>query len=88
MRVAIMTPVISRTYVLQAELFIFDVQFVLDTELDIALVNGPSNARAAVGIATAVGVFEVYRVGSVANVPSRSDGAFIDDTVGIVTTVT
>lgn len=57
MRVAMVTPVISRTYVLQAELFIFDVQHVFGTELGIALVNGPSNATAAVGIATVVGCF-------------------------------
>lgn len=56
-RVAMVTPVISRTYVLHAELLIFDVQHVFDTELGIALVNGPSKATAAVGIATVVGCF-------------------------------
>lgn len=52
------TPVISRTYVLHAELLMRDVQHVFETGLDIALVNGPSNATAAVGMATVVGCFD------------------------------
>lgn len=60
MRVAMVTPVISRTYVLHAGLLITDVQHVFDTELEIALVNGPSKATAAVEMATVVGCFGMH----------------------------
>lgn len=60
MRVAIVTPVISRTYVFQAELLMRDVQHVFETELEIALVNGPSKATAAVDMATVVGCLDIH----------------------------
>ncbi len=58
MRVAMVTPVISRTYVFLAELLIFGVQHVFETGLGIATVKDPSKATVAVGIATVVGLID------------------------------